>query len=84
MQPEQQEMFDTCASVEIPTKGNVDHTGTPWEEISVPIPEGASLDEILKLAGLDWEVLHLPTHTHIPIMKDGEEVGTQLKLQVLD
>lgn len=77
MLPVQENLFDTCAS--IPTKENVDHTGTPWEEISVPIPEGASLDEILKLAGLDWKVLHLPTHTLIPVMKDGEEFGTREK-----
>ena len=31
--------------------------GTPWEEFGNPLPEKASLEETLKLAGLDWGVV---------------------------
>lgn len=34
--------------------------GTPWEGIGQPLPKGASLEQTLGLAGLDWKVLKRP------------------------
>jgi phage/plasmid-like protein (TIGR03299 family) len=42
--------------------GNDFFEGTPWEEIATPIPKGATVDEILEIAGLDWGLLHLPIY----------------------
>ena len=40
-------------------------TGTPWEEISSTIPRDASIDDILGLAGLDWNVEKRPLQVEI-------------------
>jgi len=38
---------------------------TPWSKVGNDIPSGASVDETLKLAGLDWEVLKKPAYVNI-------------------
>jgi len=47
-------------------------TGTPWEEISSTIPRGASVDETLDVAGLEWGVEKRPLLVEI----DGGEIIT--------
>lgn len=46
--------------------GNEFFEGTPWEKIATPIPKGASVDEILKISGLNWGLLHLPIYARLP------------------
>lgn len=39
--------------------------GTPWEKVAARIPDGASVDQILEVAGLNWNVTKLPVFTEI-------------------
>ena len=40
---------------------------TPWERVAQQIPDGATVEETLKVAGLDWEVMKLPVFTEVEV-----------------
>lgn len=39
--------------------------GTPWEKVAARIPDGASVNQILDVAGLNWDVAKLPVFTEV-------------------
>lgn len=40
-------------------------TGTPWENLGARVPKGASVQEMLVAAGLDWNVLRGDSKIHV-------------------
>ena len=55
---------------------------TPWEKIARQIPDGASVEETLAAAGLDWEVLKLPVFTELEYEVSSEEHASGIARKV--
>lgn len=63
-------------SPKVETIGSFDGiTGTPWESVGTSLPENATAQETLELAGLDWEVVKAQNVCHFPMELPGGEIG---------
>ncbi len=68
---------------EVPTVETVAGTGldplagTPWEKVAARIPDGASVEQILDVADLNWEVAKLPVFTELETNTTHLEAGAQ-------
>lgn len=54
----------TVLAKDVESMSQVEHDsliGTPWEKIGTKVPAGASVEEILETAGLDWKVIKART-----------------------
>ena len=56
----------------------------PWAEVGTVLPEDATIEQTIKLAGLDWEVLRCPTYVTIARPVDPEGTGLMLPYQPSD
>jgi phage/plasmid-like protein (TIGR03299 family) len=51
-------------------------TRKPWEGLGVELPKGTSIEQALKLAGLNWSVAKVPTFAAVPDDWGGWDGGT--------
>ena len=56
--------------------------GTPWEEVAERIPDGASVEEILRVAKLNWEVVKLPVFAELEYKVSSEEHSSGIARKV--
>lgn len=54
--------------------------GTPWEDMGYELPANASVEETLKLAGLDWGVIKRPAWVDASLDADGETLSSPMKI----
>lgn len=62
MVPEDQRDITSTATVDLDILKD-----TPWENVAERIPAGSTVEEILEIAGLNWEVQKLPVFTEVEV-----------------
>lgn len=68
MVPEDQRVITSTAAVDLDILKD-----TPWENVAERIPAGSTVEEILEIAGLNWEVQKLPVFTEVEVDGTGFE-----------
>ncbi len=69
---EEEKVVDTIAS-----SGPDPIAGTPWEKVAARIPDGASVEQILEAADLNWKVAKIPVFAELETNTTHLEAGSQ-------